>query len=555
MVDFIGTTQGASGVAVYPSGTTIGDLAVVWAYKRGSDPPAMGSGWTELVSLSGDNYVIVNESSVQDHATLNYQVLPSGSTTVVGSVASGTFVHAEVFRDFNPYEPIGNFRWWIGHETAAGIKSIRIPRLVPQIPGRSWVAAFATQDSAVISGSATTGLTARTDATNKFSSTLVADTANSTTELVEGLISSVGGQNQDWLAASVEIRDQEDAVSTNGFVLNNPDGTPPPGGGGGNSIAINPSSLITQVSFPVISAFASGPPGGGGSPSGKRIDGPASGFTRLYYTDFLNNQPLGAGIHPQTATILRPRPNEAGDGTFWDSSQRGNYNWTKTTSEEDSKLRIWLHTEQWGQTNRTHVANPTGQMRTGPGANNPNTNGDWINYVSAPLSQANQRWACDVHFTARYPTIDGRKMAHLLWAGGAPVGAPGYGEEDFPEGKLDGGADKGNGFHHHWQSHTQQSVQLHTNLQNWHYYKFRFWAQGYQGQPGYVEFWLDGVRYGPNGANGTAFTTNVPPDDMYFVLQIETYLKGQTIPLTNIGQGYVEYDEYAFDVPTSGMGL
>jgi hypothetical protein len=42
---------------------------------------------------------------------------------------------------------------------------------------------------------------------------------------------------------------------------------------------------------------------------------------------------------------------------------------------------------------------------------------------------------------------------------------------------------------------------------------------------------------------------------MYYVLQIETYLRAQTIPLTNIGSGHILFDEWALDVPTSGLGL
>jgi len=510
----------------------------------------MGAGWNELLSLTGETTYLIDDHNVQDQVTLNYQVLPSGSTTIVGSVQSGTFVNAQVFREFNPHTPIGNVRWWTGTETVAGIKSLRIPRLVPQAAGLSWVVAFATQDSAVISGSATAGLVARTHDTNKFNSILVADTTGSTTELLEGQVNTVGGTGRDWFSASVEVRAEENSAGTTGFVLNEPGVTGAPVG-----LTISPGSVIVPVTFPSFAISAGGPPGGGGpNPSGKRIESPAPGFTRLHYSDFLEDRTLGTGIHPNTHVMLRPRPNAGADGSYWDSSQRGNYNWTRTTEQRDSMLRIWLHTEQVGQSGIFHVPNPTGAMKTGPGATNPNTNGDWINYVSAPLSQANQRWAFDVHFTARFPLIVGRKMAHLSWAGGAPVGATGYGEEDYPEGKMDGGSAKGNAFHHYWQSSQQESMQLQTNLQNWHYYKFRFWARGYQGHPtGYFACYLDGVLKSPHAPQ--PFTANVPPDDMYFVLQIETYLKGQTIPTSNIGQGWVEYDEYAFDVPTSGMGL
>jgi hypothetical protein len=207
----------------------------------------------------------------------------------------------------------------------------------------------------------------------------------------------------------------------------------------------------------------------------------------------------------------------ARDCTYKDSSGRGTYCWSKTTSEHDGVLDIWLHTENPGQTSRTHV---------GSGS---------VNYVSAPLAQLGRQCVQDIHLVAKYPELPGRKIAHLLWNTGTNIN----GEEDFPEGKLAGGDDRGIAVHHYYGTGGQRAWSLHTRLQDWHLYTIRFHCDNPRGS-GFVEFWFDGQLIGRS-------TDRIPPDGMWWVAQIETYLKGQAIPEPD-GQGHVYFDKIAFDV-------
>lgn len=256
--------------------------------------------------------------------------------------------------------------------------------------------------------------------------------------------------------------------------------------------------------------------------SGFTIPAPRTGYVRLHYTTFPNTQLLGQGPHPDTLQYLRPRPDALHDGTYGDSSGRGTYSWKNTTSEHDGVLDIWLHSSNSGENPLVH--NGSGK----------------IHWVSAPLAQAGDRDALDVHLIAKYPMVPGRKIAHLLWA----FGTNDNGEDDFPEGKLDGGTDKGNAFHHYG-TNGQQSWQLHTNLQEWHMYTIRYKKNSY------VEFWFDGSLFARS-------TTSISVNPMHWVGQIETYLRGQDIPGWDsedntyhgtAGQGHILWDAFAIDVP------
>jgi hypothetical protein len=142
----------------------------------------------------------------------------------------------------------------------------------------------------------------------------------------------------------------------------------------------------------------------------------------------------------------------------------------------------------------------------------------------------------DVHLVARYPLLPGRKIAHLLWNTGTNVN----GEEDHPEGKLDGGNDKGIAVHHYYGG-GQRVWDLDTNLQEWHHFLTRFHCDTPRGS-GFVEFWMDGQLVGRS-------TDRIPPDPMWYVAQIETYLDGQALPEPD-GEGHVLFDAFAVDVPS-----
>jgi len=131
-------------------------------------------------------------------------------------------------------------------------------------------------------------------------------------------------------------------------------------------------------------------------------------------------------------------------------------------------------------------------------------------------------------------------MAHLLWVKRPEEN----GEIDIPEGKLDGGTDKGNMFVHYFMSTKQDSRRLGLNLQEPHHFGTYFRRKGARGagDPGEIIGYVDGKEiYHLDSSAGI-------PTAMHWVGQFETYLKGQAIPLTNKGSGWAEYDRYRMDV-------
>lgn len=245
----------------------------------------------------------------------------------------------------------------------------------------------------------------------------------------------------------------------------------------------------------------------------------------MAFTEFPNSQALGSGPSADTAQYLRPRPDVARDCTYNDSSGRGRYCWRATTSEHDGVLDIWLHTETGSCHNG--LDRPFTKQHDPAGG---------CNFVSAPLAQTNRQCIQDVHLVSKYPLLPGRKIAHLLWNTGTNVN----GEEDHPEGKLDGGSNKGIAAHHYYGGGGQRVWDLNTNLQAWHLWTLRFHCNNPTGT-GFVEFWMDGHLIGRS-------TDRIPPDPMWWVAQIETYLAGQAIPELD-GQGHVLFDAFAVDIP------
>lgn len=236
---------------------------------------------------------------------------------------------------------------------------------------------------------------------------------------------------------------------------------------------------------------------------------------RVIFTEFPNSQALGQPPHPDTAQHLRPRT-----CGFRDSSGRGFYCWGATTSEHDGVLDQWLHTE-------------TGTCKTSGWTHVHDGNGG-CNYVNAPIWNLPDQDAFMVSLVAKFPNLPGRKIAYLRWCG-PRIGEPGYCEDDYPEGKLDGGACKGNFFHHHYSRTTQNGWQLCRNLQEWHLFQMRV-------DPGVaVTTWIDGALL----ARATQYVTT---DTSFWVGQAETYLAGQTIPEPD-QQGHILWDAFAVDLP------
>jgi hypothetical protein len=304
-----------------------------------------------------------------------------------------------------------------------------------------------------------------------------------------------------------------------------------------------PSPRMLSVVIPTPAVVATPGGGGGFHPSGIPIPSVRSGYTRVSETDFPNQQSAIGPAHPDTAIHWRPRPDAAHDNSSHDSSTRGTYSWDHTTREHDGILDIFFHSEMAGQGNRSH--DPLGK----------------IHYVAAPLNNfataAGTLKAFDAHVIVRFPTINGRKCAFLLWNTGTNVN----GEDDIPEGQWTGGTPKGIAAHHYvggGQKVWQPIVNSPLGLQNWHLYTIRFHAKGYQGHPtGYIEFLVDGVEISSAPEKFDRITT----DRMWWVMQMETFLKGQAIPGWDqelnggaggyngtAGSGHVEIDWTAVDV-------
>jgi len=283
----------------------------------------------------------------------------------------------------------------------------------------------------------------------------------------------------------------------------------------------------TSVASNSLSALPAAPPTPGTDADGTSAAGAwgikllpvRPGMKVASYTNFEGeDRNLGQGFGPQLLQIWRPRPDVARDGTYKDSSQRGTYSAKNTYEQKNSLGRFFIHSSKPGANPLVHDPNGT------------------IHWVYAPLDQQNDQDEIFVQFTAQFPQIVGRKMAHLLWAFGTEVN----GEIDIPEGKLDGGSDKGNLFIHHHQSSQQTSVQLHINLQQPHHYGLYF-RKAKTGDAGKIEAFVDGKMIHSGTAVGI-------PNPMHWVGQFETYLKGQTIPTTNIGSGWAAYDKYRCDI-------
>jgi hypothetical protein len=285
-----------------------------------------------------------------------------------------------------------------------------------------------------------------------------------------------------------------------------------------------PTPIPTPVPTPVPTAVPTPEPTpapAGCNASGIQIRGTISGYVRDGLADFCGNQPLGQLPTGNTATVLQPRPDAARDCTYNDSSGRGKYCWKATTSEHDGILDIWHHTE-------------TGSCKTSGFTFVHNGSGG-CNYVSGPKWTLPDQDEFVVTYAARFDDIPGRKVAVLRWCGPG-VGDPGYCEDNFVEGKLDGGACKGNAFHHLESSTQQNGKALCIDLNDWHEYRMHV-------KPGqFVDFILDGVTV-------LHATSGVTTDTSYWVFQTETYLAGQTIPEPD-NQGHIEIDWLTIDLPS-----
>jgi hypothetical protein len=251
------------------------------------------------------------------------------------------------------------------------------------------------------------------------------------------------------------------------------------------------------------------------------------GMKVLGYTNFDEPRTLGQGFGSKLSGIWDDK-REGGP----DSSTRGTYSVAQTYEENNSLGRFFVHSAMAGGNQKAH--DPMGKTH----------------YVYAPVSRFGNLGETFVQFTCRFPTIPGRKMAHLLWNKGKEEN----GEIDIPEGKLDGGGGKGNMFIHYYLSSKQDTAKLNLNLQEKHHFGEYFRRKGFRSpsDPGEIIGYVDGKEiYHLNSAAGI-------PDGMFHVTQFETYLKGQEIPGWDkednayhgtAGSGWAEYDKFRIDGP------
>ena len=245
----------------------------------------------------------------------------------------------------------------------------------------------------------------------------------------------------------------------------------------------------------------------GGTPCGRIPDAPA-GWERRVRSTFSETTALGAWPGPVAAQDWRSRP----DGSR-DSSGRGIYDSSKTVSEHDGLLDIWIHSE--------------GERR----------------YVAAPIPTIGDTVGQRISMCMRADRIPGYKLAFLLW----PDQGPGnhHGEIDFPEGKLTPTGTAHAFVHFDPKAvgeNQRDAYDSGTSTVDWHQYVLE-WDPGSAGSQtdDQVAFYLDGRLVGRT--TGVA----VPDGPMHYVMQIETYLAGQ--PLPDHAQGHVLVDWVTIDVP------
>jgi hypothetical protein len=128
-ITFIGQAANDTASATLPPLVQPGDVAVVFAYRAGSNSvPTLPSGWTSIDSGGANT----------NSAIIGYRVLQSGDTTT-GTWTNATEVGVQVYRGLDTLDPIGK-------EAKGGASSATItyPAItMQQTDGTSWVLGFA----------------------------------------------------------------------------------------------------------------------------------------------------------------------------------------------------------------------------------------------------------------------------------------------------------------------------------------------------------------------------------------------------------------------------
>lgn len=241
--------------------------------------------------------------------------------------------------------------------------------------------------------------------------------------------------------------------------------------------------------------------------------GPPDGWSRALTSPFSEVTPLGSWPGPIASESWRNR--QAG---YTDSSGRGTYDSSKTVSEGNGILDIWIHSAVDGA---PHVHDPAGAR-----------------YVAAPIPTMGHTLGARISICMRADVVPGYKIAFLLW----PDEGPGnyHGEIDFPEGRLLEGATP-TAFMHYApkpaDGKNQDAYESGVSLQDWHVYTTEWDPTA---SPPYVKFYRDGTLIGHS-------TEHVPTRPMQYVVQVETYLPGQELPAP--AEGHVQVDWVTIDLP------
>ncbi len=235
------------------------------------------------------------------------------------------------------------------------------------------------------------------------------------------------------------------------------------------------------------------PPPSGDSAWGLDLMPLRSGWEVPFYTNFTEdgNRSLGQGIGPHLASYFKPRRDMP------DSSTRGTYNDLTTFSQNGGVADIFLHSG----TGTTH--DPQGK----------------VHHVFALVDQID-RPEVIVQWTEECPTTPGRKQAPLLWA----FGKNDNGEVDHYEHKY-GSGPRSNSFMHWYMKQGQFGKALEVVTTERHALAMYHRSRGTRGSndPGEFTTFVDGMQK-------ASWASEITPNPMHFVMQIETFLKADHIP-------------------------
>lgn len=241
---------------------------------------------------------------------------------------------------------------------------------------------------------------------------------------------------------------------------------------------------------------------------------PPSGWKRAVTSSFNEVTPLGKWPGPIASQSWRNRPAGAKD-----SSGRGTYDSSKTVSEANGMLDIWIHSEVAG---KPRVHDPNGQR-----------------YVAAIIPRMGHTHGARITICMRADVIPGYKIAYMLW----PSEGPGnyHGEIDYPEMRLVGPPATANAFMHYAPKPSSGKKQdwydSKVFLQDWHAYTIEWNPKA---STPYAKFFIDGRLIGHS-------TKYVPTKTMQYIMQNETLVAGQALPAP--AQGHVQIDWVTIDLP------